>query len=305
MVLAIALIASVIMGVAFLVAPAEGPKPQPILNPNDLNRPLVRVEKHDITEFHLKLMQYLQALRGGYQKPDFSLMLDLIDRACGEEILRRYGRGIEPKDVEETRARFVRETKDAETLRKIVDLLDRYPGMFELIYVRPVIVNQRMHHLHGTNRDIQRAAYAKAEEVLKEALRDPDYLRREFGAMPDLYHRIDTRTTGRAEDPPDVRKQQQEMFRKQAEQFLGRVRPGDVCPEVVDHGGGYSIMRLIERDGEDWLWEQATVLKSSYESWLESELPNLKVQVLDKKIEDELRANLKDHYVGRWLFGRS
>jgi len=304
MVLAIALIASAIMGVAFLVSPAEEAKPPPRRDPAELNRTLARIEgKKDITEFHLRLLHDLQEMRKGYQKPNYSLVLDLLERAAGEEILARHGRGIGPDDVKREREKYKRESKDPETLRRIIELLDRYEGMFELIYVRPIIVNQWLHRLHDTDPGIQREGRAKAEEVLKEALRDPDSLRRDWSPMAEVYQRLDSRTAGRPEEPPEIRRQQQERIRKSAKDHLSRVRPGDVRPDVVEEEGGFTIMRLIERDGEDVLFEQVTIRKSSYQSWLESELKNLKVEILDRKTEDELRANLKDHLYGRWIFG--
>lgn len=310
LVLSGAAIVALILGVSLLQSTGSF-SPERHLNPDD-GTPLIRIEDREIARFHLELRRkyhLLRAGKGGYVLPDFGILLEFMNLIANEKILAKHGRALTPDDIRAERARQERESKDRETLMKIIALLDAYPGMYELFMVRTVLANERMHELHERDRTVQREAYERAGAGLKEALRDgADYFRRKKEEDPESYLRVDSRNPQVGEPsgghlPPDLVKQAQQSARSFAQQWLDRLTPGDVRPEVIDGQGVFVLARLLER-GEDYvIYEIVSYRKSSYDAWFEGELKKLKVEVLDPQIRQELRDHLKDHVIGRWIFG--
>ena len=149
LVLSAAAIGTVVVVVA-LVRSDDAPESPARLNPDD-KKPLVVIEDRVITEFHLDLAREYHRLRkgkDGFLLPDHGILLDAISLAAWELILKKYGQAATPEEIAEERARQIRESRDRETLNKILQLLDRYPGMFEWIMVRPTLTNNRIHRLH-------------------------------------------------------------------------------------------------------------------------------------------------------------
>jgi len=312
LVLAVASIGALILLVA-LIDSGETPVPVPRRNP-DNRAPLITIEDKVITEFHLEVARDYHKLRAGkegYVLPDHGILLQFMQQAVWEILLKKYGRPITPEDVEAERARMVRESKDRETQRKIFSLLDQYPGMFEMIVVRAGLANNGVYKMQSSDRTIQREPYEKAEAALKEALRDPDFFfRRQAEENPGTYQRVDTRQPQIGRNNPGVRAPQDQEREKEflmdfAKKWLSRVPVGEVRPELVEEGGSYQILRLAERTSEYAVYESVSIPKVPYEPWFEGELKKLKGEVVDPAIRAMLKENLKDHLFGRWLFGTS
>jgi hypothetical protein len=304
LVLAVAAVGAMIILVASLVTSA-GPEVPVRLNPEERD-PLLRVAGKEITRFHLNLARQHQKLRGGYQMPDFGFIREMLERAAGEEILRKYGRALTPQDIVAERARMERDSRDRETQRKVIHLLDQYPGMFEMLVVRPALVNNRLHDLQVHDRTIQKEAFEKAEAGLKEALRDADYFRRMKQEAPERYARIDSRVAPGPENgppqPPEMREQHNKAVMDWTSQYLSRVSPGEIKPEPLDSGGAMLVLRMIERDESHVVYEQVAFPKIGFDAWLDSELKGIKAEVVDPAIRGELKQGLKDSPYGRWLF---
>lgn len=304
LVLAVAAVGAMIFLVASLVTTAGPEVPIPV-NPNDRD-PVVRVAGKEITRFHLDLARRLQQVRGGYQMPDFGLIREMLERATGEEILRKYGRSLTPGAIAAERARMERESRDREMQGKIIRLLDNYPGMFDMFIVRPALVNSGLRDLHLHDRTIQKEAFEKAEAGLKEALRDSDYFRRMKEESPGQYARVDSRVHPGPKDAPPQPPQAVDLYSKQimawAGENLSRVSPGEVRPEPADAGGVVLVVRLIERDDSHVVYEQVAFFKVGFDPWLTSELKQIQVEVVDPALRGALKQGLKDSPYGRWLF---
>ena len=313
LVLAMAAIGVLILLVALIDSGAAVEPPVVIDREN--RTPLIKVENQVITRYDLDVTRQYHKLRAGtkgFVIPDHGILLDAMSRAAWEEVLRKYGEPLTPEAISNERARMERESKDRDTQRKIISLLDAYPGMFELIVVRPSLANHWIHRLHDTNRTIQREAYEKAELELKEALRDADNLfRRRREEDPDACRRVDSRQPlshhpvpegGVGPTEPEKERAKQEAF-EFANTYLGKVRPGDVRADFVDAKGAYLIARLVERTADYVVYDVLAVRKTSFEPWFEAELMKLKGEVLDPKFREILREELKENSYGRWLFG--
>jgi hypothetical protein len=312
LVLAVASIGALVLLVA-LVDSGETPVPIPRRNP-DNRAPLIVIEDKVITEFHLEVARDYHKLRAGkegYLLPDNGILLQFMQQAVWEILLKKYGRPITPEDVEAERARMVRESKDRDTQRKIFSLLDQYPGMFEMIVVRASLANNAIYKLQSSDRTIQREPFEKAEAALKEALRDPDFFfRRQAEENPGNYRRVDSRKPGIGRDIPGNRapehvEQERTFVMEFVNRWLSRVPPGEVRPEVVDEGGSFQVLRLVERTSDYAVYESVSIPKVPYEPWFEGELKKLKGEVVDPATREMLKEKLKDQVFGRWLFGTS
>ena len=282
------------------------PGPDPVVT-----TPLIRIENKEITSFNLKigrLYHQLRAGKEGYVKPDHGILLDLIEVAARESILAKHGRPLTPEVIADERARQIRESRDRETMQKVLSLLDPYPGQFEAIMVRPQIAGVWIRKLHQS-RIIQEEAYKKAEAGLEEAKKDPDAFFASRAKSED-YTLIDSRKPhdlpklpmpdqGAA---PDHGKPHQEMSMRFAKEALGHTVPGELCPNVVDADQSFVVARLKERTADHVVYEQVVYRKTVYDIWYDGELRKLKAEVLDPATRDLLKKNIMSNRYGPWLF---
>ena len=292
-----------------LVDSGQDPPPMPNISPLDA-KPLVRIEDKTITSFDLKIArQYAQLRAGkeGFVMPDHGILRESIEHAAFEVVLARYNRGIGPDDVEKERIRQIQTSKDRETLRKIQDLLDPYPGQFEKILVRPPLASQWIRRLHQ-DRAVQEEAYQKADAALKEAVKDPDaFFKSREGT--EAYTLVDSDVPPKL--PPgeqakelleEHKKRHSQIIIEFAKKALGHTKPGELCPNVVDAPGEYVVARLKELTDSRVRYEQVSFRKSEYDVWFNAELLKLKGEVVDPETRDLLKKNIMDTRYGPWLF---
>jgi hypothetical protein len=303
-ILAAAAVGGFILLVALLVPGGDAPPDLPPLTGDQT--PLVRIEDKVITRFQVEVASRYHKIRTKDGYPDHGILLDWMHLAAWETILQKYGKGITNNDLREERERQTRSSKDRETLKKITDFLDRYPGMYDAIMVRPALANQGIHRLHKS-RAVQGEAWEKAEAGLKEALRDPDFFRRIKETQPEMYRRVDSRTElpgpANLEHPPDLIKQIRQMALDFANKELKTAVVGEVKPEIIDEEGSLTLVRLIEKGPDFAVYETVAYRKTVYELWFEAELRKLKGEILDEKARKGLQDNLKENVFHRWLFG--
>src|SRR5688572_22580007 len=193
-VLSLAAVGAVILAVTLISTNTGGPPPAR-LHPERLGRPLIRIGDKEITQVHLEVGRQFETVRKGkegYKLPDHGILLVLIEIAAWESILAKHGRGVTPSDISTERARNIRESREPAKMRELIALLDQYPGMFEMFMVRHTLANNRIFTLLPS-KEVQSEAYAKAENGLKEALRDgADFFRRMKEEDPKSYRRVDT-----------------------------------------------------------------------------------------------------------------
>jgi hypothetical protein len=313
LVLSVAAIGIVILLVSLL---DSGDVTIPVSRIEDDPTPLIRIEDKDITRFHVKVGQAYEKLRAGkegFALPEHGILLRYIELLAWEGILRRHNAGLTPQAIDEERARQIRESRDRAKMREIQDLLDPYPGMFEMLMVRTALANKAIYQLHG-QRSIQKEAYEKAEAGLKEALRNPDFIRKIKEEDPQAYRRVDSRDPlagmgpqgqpGPAHMPEQEKQRAAEHVRQFAAKHLAGTRPGDVCPNLVDEEGSYLVLRLLERSDDHVVYEVIAFRKIVYDVWFLEELRKLKGEVPDPATRELLKANLPaDHKYRRWLLG--
>jgi hypothetical protein len=303
--LAVAGIGIVVLLVALVVPGVDEPEaPKLVID----KTPLVRIEDKVITRYQMEVATEHHLRRRPKEGfPYHGILLDWMYLAAWETILERHGKGITPDDVKRERERQERSSKDKDSLKKIADFLDRYPGMYEAIMVRPVLANNAIHKFHGSRAN-QAEAWDKAEAGLKEALRDPDFFRRIQESQPDMYRRVDSRDPmppGPPEivHPPHLIEGERKRIIEFVERELATVAPREVRPVILDEEGVLSILRLIERTPEHAVFEVVSYRKTLYDIWFEGELKKLKGEILDERARKELKDNLKENVFRRWLFG--
>ena len=101
-----------------------------------------------------------------------------------------------------------------------------------------------------------------------------------------------------AQEPQEPARQQILAFSRK---WLSRLNPGDVCPDLIDEGGSYLVVRLIERGADFVVYEVVAYKKSEYNAWFEGELRQLKGQIVDPGTRETLKKGLGDHWLTRWL----
>src|SRR5687768_410573 len=99
LVLAAAAIGVVIVGVSLIGGNSGHVELLP--GPDPANRtPLVRIQDRVITRFDLDVARAYHRLRkgkDGYTLPDYGALLQMMEAAAWEEVLRRHGRPITPE----------------------------------------------------------------------------------------------------------------------------------------------------------------------------------------------------------------
>jgi hypothetical protein len=193
LVLAVAGIGAVILVVA-LIDSGNALVPIPRLNPDD-KTPLIRVEDRVITRFHLELgkqFKKVHAGKEGFALPDYGILREFMELAVYDEILKRHNRSITPQEIADERKRQESTSRDKTRLREVINLLDQYPGMYEMFLVRPYLASEAVQRLHQ-DRSTQADVYKKAEQGLKEALADPDFFRRKKAEDPQAVQLIDSK----------------------------------------------------------------------------------------------------------------
>ncbi|MBI4566317.1 MAG: hypothetical protein HY716_16660 [Planctomycetes bacterium] len=293
--LAVALLGATLLGIVILEAPSHRYVPRPP-DPSAAGVPIARVQDRAISRLDLQLLKEMRRIRSSEPYPDYGFLREFLEHAVYEELLRRFGAGLTAKEVQAERERIDRETKDPETLQKLKNLLEAYPGKYEWLNVRPALANNKLHGLFNTHRAIQARPYREANDLLQKALEDPLSLAKESGTRHLKHQRVDSRRPS-SDALPDMGGQHRLDVTGFVQNHLATLKPGDVLPHVIDLESAYVVARLLERNDEYAAYEAVTFPKEKFEPWLRDRLRSIRIDVLDGRLREEIREKARGNAI--------
>jgi len=211
-------------------------------------------------------------------------------------VLKSLGQAVDEATVKGESRRIDEETQAPELLQKIKEVYQGDQEAYLQSFVRTVYAERVLYHeVFLPSPEIHRATHERAEGLLKEALRSPasfSRIAKQRGAevarlriSPGEGIRPEGKgESGRSEAPSQAHLEEA----KRLISSLSRIRPGQLCPEVIEWSEGYQVLRLLRREGRGVLVQSASIPKRDYEQWFWGQASQIPVWIRDSALKEAL-----------------
>jgi len=218
-------------------------------------------------------------------------LTQLIKGYLAETVLKTLGHRVD-RDVLEQEARRIDEnTKAAAVLEKVKSVFATNRKAYLNTFVRVVYAERFLYHevflktkeIHQEERlkatllivkaDTSDTTFTKAAESMgfeaKKLVISPGHGIYPYGEDPAL------RPPGGAE------------LAERIIEVVSKLEPGQLHPQILEWLEGYEVIRLVEKDGEDYLIESVRIPKRDYDGWFWEQAGTVPVRIFDPALKDE------------------
>ena len=211
-------------------------------------------------------------------------------------VLKSLGQAVDEATVKGESRRIDEETQAPELLQKIKEVYQGDREAYLQSFVRTVYAERVLYHeVFLPSPEIHRASHEQAEGFLKEALGSPasfSRLAKQRGAEVArlrISAREGIRPEGKGESGRSEAPSQAHL--EEAKRLIGslsRIRPGQLCPEVIEWPEGFQVLRLLHREGRGVLVQSASIPKRDYEQWFWGQASQIPVWIRDPALKGDL-----------------
>lgn len=215
----------------------------------------------------------------------------LIKGALAVEILRAMNRSVDDTILEDEARRIEQATSAPDTIAAVKAVFGRDTKKYLNQVVRPTYAERILSgDVFPNAKEIQRERSLQSIALLNDALKAPDAFHaaaKRYGAAFARLHVAARKGTITALEGSDrLSPGPAEMIIR----YAYSLRPGEVCPAIINDNGVYFVMRFVKRDGKDYIVESASIPRKTYEEWFWERAGAIPIKVKSQAFAEELRA---------------
>ena len=228
------------------------------------------------------------------------ISLAQLSRAyLSEKVLNSLGYKVDEKVLEAESKRIDENTKAPEVLKKIKDVY----GMDKQGYIKTFIrVTYDERYLYNEvflkSRDIHKEQYLKAQTIISESRKSPDQFKeisKKHGQDAKALKISEKEGIKPYEEknkkPEEMGPGHENVGMEQATRLIemvGKVKPGEMYPELVEWQEGFQILRFVKKEGDDYIVESVSVPKRDFDEWFWENATKIPVKIYNPALKAEL-----------------
>jgi hypothetical protein len=233
---------------------------------------------------------------------DYVALAQLIQSYLAEEVLRSLGYKLDAAAWEQEAKRIDENTRAPDTLKKIKDIYGLDRDEYIKTFIRPVYAERYLYNeVFLKNPEIQKNQLESAQKFIAEALNQPSDFSRLVTQKNLQSSRLRlSKKTGIA--PFDERKLKpanldnpEPAGMEQAQILIAKLaglKPGEVCPQLIEWPEGYQVLKFLKKDGQDYIVESVSIPKRPFDDWFWEKASQVPVKLNDRLLKEELLKNV-------------
>jgi len=220
-------------------------------------------------------------------------LAQLIKGDLSLEILKSLGYKIDDILLDGEAKRIDDNTKAPEVLKKIKDVYGQDREAYLRTFVKIVYAERVLYSdIFLKSKEIHKEQYLKAGNFLKSVLSSPKSFKKvakkigletatlklslKKGIMPYGDKRM-------KEEPGAGIDQAKRLI-----DSVSKIKKGEVYPALIEWSEGYQVIRLLKKEGEEFIIESASIPKRNYDEWYWGQAPKIPVKINDEALKQEL-----------------
>jgi len=233
---------------------------------------------------------------------DYVALAQLVQSYLAEEVLRSLGHKVDDSSWEEESRRIDENTRAPDTLKKVKDIYGLDRAEYVKTFIRPVYAERYLYNeVFLKSKDIHQAQLSQAQNFMGEAVKNPGEFARlaeqkglktakmllseKNGIAP--FDEKKLKPAGRESPEPAGMEQAKMLIAK-----LAGLKPGEVCPQLIEWQEGYQVLKFLKKDGEDYIVESVSIPKRAFDDWFWEKASKIPVKISDRALKDELVKNV-------------
>jgi hypothetical protein len=217
----------------------------------------------------------------------------LIKGFLSIEVLKSLGHKIENTTLDNEAKRINNNTKNPELLNEIIisygNDKDSYLKTFVgIVYAERILYNE----IFLKSKEIHQEQHHKADNFLKTVMKNPETFETtaEKSGLKTMKFIISAqdgiKPYGEKKSIKTSGSDTQQA--KRLINFISLLKEGEIYSDIIEWQEGYQIIRLIQKDGEDYVIDSVNIPKRSYDEWFWEKASSIPVKIYDKNLEKEL-----------------
>jgi hypothetical protein len=213
-------------------------------------------------------------------------LINLIDSFLQQAVLKKMF-NLEPSlvDLMDSAKNIDKNTKAPEILKCVKRVFGNKTNYYLRLYVRPVLINYKLHQTFSFSEKIHQQEIAKIEQIRQEINEGKDL--REFKEYKQF-------EVDKQKDIPDLLKEADIQFSEDylVVEVLQKMSKGEIWPNIIADDYTYQIIRLLNEDEGKYYCDGVMVNKKSFDSWFRDYVgQNIKIEIKDKDIEKKIKQD--------------
>lgn len=248
-------------------------------------QPLCFVNGFEITGHDVEYHSLVQKCYGQKEILYEAALSGLVNNAIETEVLRLAFGEEASKDELEKRAKLIDETTRApDVLAKIKAVFGGDHDAYLGIYVRPFTVNNELTVRFSTDREIHAEERKKIGDIHAQISAGT-----EMKSFPSYRTFAVTKFL---EVPDEIKKKGvPPVVNPLVDAVLGKLKAGELFPDIVEDDYTFQIIRLLTADGDTYNYEAVFVVKKPFDDWFKSfAAKHVRVRITDADTEKRIRS---------------
>jgi hypothetical protein len=224
-------------------------------------------------------------------------LVSLINDALEHEAAGMHGVTIKRDEVAAFKRHVDKTSRAPQILAKVKAVFGRDTDSYERLYLGPKIINRKLRYWYSRNAEIhkyQRALIEKAYYLAQSGMSME-------AAASECGLELSTIDYGKAKgDMPAILKQYSSASEQLAAdpmmKILATMSQGQIYYNIAEDDHGYKVIKLIEKNGQQYKVEAIVVRKHPFGKWFRVQAEKIKVEILDA----EMKKTIEENYPNLW-----
>jgi len=249
------------------------------------------VNKSAITSLDIRYTIEIERAYDNHEATYETAAVSLVNDAIEYEIANMHGVVVTQAEVAAFKKHVNENTKAPVILERIKNVFGNDSSSYDRIYIRPKILNTKLHMYHSGNREIHKAERAKIENAIVLLLNGKSF--KETSQEIGLHYSLFDVNENEAGIPDALEPYFQKNKRTQQDplrRFLDKLSIGEMYKNIIEDDYGYRIIRLIGKKDDALSVEAITVNKHSYDKWFRKEAEKVNIYFGDHDLQRSIEA---------------
>ena len=225
---------------------------------------------------------------------DYVALAQLVKGYLSEEVLKSLGYKIDESILEGEAERIDKNTKAPDVLERIKRIYGRNRRDYIKTFVRIVYAERFLYNeVFLKSRDIHRREFQKMEDFLHAVKKSPHSFKKIAEKMDLEAKRLRvSKDKGilRFEGKSIDERKETGSGSGQADRIidlLKGLKEGMVYPDVIEWMEGYQVIRLVKKEGDEYIVDSVSIQKRNYDEWFWERAKEVPVKIYDEKLKDK------------------
>ena len=246
------------------------------------------------TQITGQIIQYRLATESAYENTGLNksaALIMVINDVIELELAKKYQQQATPIEIEQFKQHADQTSKAPEILKRVKAVFGQDIKAYDLWYISPKIVNQKIRDYFSANKSQNRDALNQIKPAFKLLKSGKEM--KTLAKIYNLTYSVDSLSINAPDvapalqNYPDARIPQESPILK----YVRKIKAGEIYPGIIEENYSFMVIKLLKQTNNKYLIERISISKPEFDTWLRKEAANFNFSINDAALKQEILNN--------------